>query len=575
MRRSWALLSMEGIRRGREQLSQQFSAMEGWQAGQDPRFDDFVAKQRTREEFEAFDQRVERAFQRSAALHKAEVTNGFKRTLKRSGSKFTADTLREVNRAVENRIEWLREVWSQIDADYRSNDSQRQEAAANEISKALAGEATDFMSWVYERKRAKRVAGPLGRSTLEVDEQNLPEVADDEANRYLNLKMNAFEVERQVKLKYGIAGAQHWAELQQTKDLEYEEKLDRAAEKYKELLDQQLRYDSSSETMHKRQQLERTHEARVRFQAAMELEQEREKLIEAHQEMKEERKKLASERTKAALREAQELRAQGKQTPEVAAALKQRMLDEQVRSQDEYRLQEKRTIDTKKSNFLKLIQKMRRRVEVREGEAMLSDQDASRDSLTSNLSSAELKILQDAKNIAQVRKNSTEATARKQEIWEAINQDTWEDPSRTVHQARLDADRNYDAVYAKMGPTELTSPWYQRRQGIGNDVAGNEGDRFILQGGTEITEAYQWDNPHGIIHNLDRDGEKDYFLSDVFHVRDKKTGDIDWRYERKAGGPVWQGPRFYKIGEKREKRDSGNLMWDPSPAQRKSPTRSE
>ena len=109
---------------------------------------------------------------------------------------------------------------------------------------------------------------------------------------------------------------------------------------------------------------------------------------------------------------------------------------------------------------------------------------------------------------------------------------------------------------------------------MGEFAAGNEQDNQILQAGNRIGQAFQWDNPHGIVHNLDRDGDKQYFLSDVYHVRDKKTGDIDWRYERRAGGPVFRGPKFYKIGEQREARDPGSRTIDPTPVeQRKQPQR--
>lgn len=620
---------------GRQQLAQQFASMDGWQHGHDNRFDDYVKKQRVQERHEGFDQRVERAFLKSSMLHKAEVTNGFKRYLKSNEKKFDAAVLREMNVAVENRLEWLQEVWAQIDADYRSNDSARQDAATQEIDKALAGESSDFMAWAYERKLEERMKGPKAKAAMdaELHDANLPEVTNDEANRYLNLKMNMLEVERRVKEKYGIAGQQHWAMLQSAKDMEYEEKIDRAAEKYKELLDQNNRFEESSRTVGLRNVLERTHEAKVRFKAAMEMENERERLLEAHKEMQEVRKQQQSERRKAQLKEAAEMRMQGKTSAEVTAALKLRALDEQVQHQDEYRRRERRAVEKKKGTFLDMIEKLRHGAEVREGSQLLgnngaahrrggdvtaygfSEDDALNEAANDHgaavaptstragrgtarrrttteeadpfkLTPEEQQLLQDAVQLSSAQGESSvdeerrrrgpapsasriqsAAGIHKQELWRAIHADQYEDPFTAVHQARLDADKTYDQAYAKMTAPSLVAGGRMAKQGIGEFAAGNEADRHILKGGADLQAAFQWDNPHGIVHNLDKDGEKEYFLSDTFHVRDKKTGDIDWRFERKGGGAALRGPRFYKIGERREARDAANQTVVPLPAE--------
>ncbi|CUI14863.1 Hypothetical protein, putative [Bodo saltans] len=593
--------------------------MDGWQHNQDPRFDEFVQKQRSKERFEGFDQRVERAFLNCSMLHKAEVTNGFKRHLKTSDKKFDATVLREMNVAIEGRLEWLREVWSQIDADYRCSDAARQEAATEEINKAIAGEPSDFMAWAYERKKNERTKGPKGKATMdaEAEDSNLPQISHDEANRYLNLKINMLEIERRVKSKYGIAGQQHWAMLQQEKDLEYEEKIDRAAEVYKTLIDQDNRRTESVETFHLRNVLERTHEAKVRFKAAMEMENERERLLEAHNEMQEERKQVQSERRKAQLKEAAELRMQGKTTTEVATAMKLRALDEQVLRQDADRRQERREVERKKGTFLDMIEKLRRGAEMREGTELMrqsqsqrpdepsmnafgfSESDAidehdhrpqklasSSSSRRSNptdvadpmqLTDDERRILQDAVQLSSGRVSrellsraqagsvvqTSPAGVHKQELWRAIHADKYEDPFTAVHQARLDADKNYDQAYSKMNALDLTPR--KGKKGMGEFAAGGERERFIFQGGGKLQNTFQWENPHGIVHNLDADGDKEYFLSDAFHVRDKKTGDIDWRFERKGGGAVLRGPRLYKIGERREMNDPSSKTMDPLP----------
>lgn len=567
--------SIHEIRAGRQLLAQQFSSLDGWQSGQDVRFDAYVEKQRRQEAFDGFDQRVERAYHRSAALHKAEVVNGFKRQATTLKQKVTVDTLREMNQAVESRLEWLREVWAQIDSDYRSTDVRRQEAAAEEISKALRGEASDFMATAYEKKRDARFSGPKGKlAAAAADEDaNLPEISEHEANRYLNLKLNMHEIERNVKAKYGIAGHQHWAMLQSEKNAEYEDKLDKAVAQYKELIDQQNRHDESQRTQHVRSVMERTHEARVRFQAAMEIETERERMIEAHVAMQKERQEQAAEQARQQLREAAEMKAAGKTTAEVAQALKQKVLDEAVKRQDEYRFEEKQAVLKKKETFLGIISKMRRNVEVREGSEMMTERDALVEAPSTSSSTAVFGFDDDdaAKAPQQHMRGGKRLseTQQKQDLWREIHADAYEDPFVTVHQARLDADQTYDPLYMKMNGTELVQGRQHAHQGLADQLAGNEGDRFLLKSANEAAKPYQWGNAHGIVHNLDGDGETQYFLSDVYHVRDKKTGDIDWTRERRAGGPLFSGPKFYKIGERREAKDPGNKTVVPAPPKKK------
>ena len=288
--------SFPAIREGRQQLAQQFATMDGWQRGENPRFDDYVQEKRQQEHFDAMDQRVERAYRVALKIHKQEVINGFKRRLTTAGSdgngnKFTAAVMREMNTAVEERAEWLRDVFVQIDADYRSGDHARHEKAAKEISDAINGNPSDFIAFVYDKKRERRFLGEKGLAAMdaEMEEANLPQVSDDEANRYHALKTDMLELERNVKGKFGLAGQRHWAELQREKDLEYDRKLESAEETYKMLLKQDERYETMRATMTTRNFLERRHLAQVRFKGAMELEKEREKLIEAHRAMEKER----------------------------------------------------------------------------------------------------------------------------------------------------------------------------------------------------------------------------------------------------------------------------------------------
>ncbi|AAZ12374.1 hypothetical protein, conserved [Trypanosoma brucei brucei TREU927] len=589
-----ALFLSSGINLGRLRLAEQFSSMNGWQSKEDPAFDAYVKERRRKENYEAFDQRVERGYAAAAKLHKAEIQNAVKRRLKSSGAKFTAETLREMSSAVTERLAWLRDVWAQIDSDYRSGDSARQETAAQEISAALRGEPNDHMRWVYETKRELRFAGPVGRRAIQEELQaaELPEVLDEEVNRYHDLKLNMMEIEREVKAKYGVAGQQHWAELQAAKDEEYIQKLDEAAEVYKQLLDQSARLDESRRSELQRSYVERVHQAQVRFKAAMELEGQREQLIEAHQAMKEERMRTEREKRRQLLREAAELRAQGKESADVLTALKERQLDANAKRQAEYELKECEDILKRKSEMLDMIAHFKHDVEEREGREMLQRQKSdeerqvnvfgfyeevgvedglsiSSEGTTSQGVSSGLGTVSTSTSCAKSADSNSSAQPsqklRKEELWKAINADTYEDPFRTVHQARLDAVKTYDPAYARTFPLNLVLGRKYSRQGAGEMAAGNETDKQILQKGNNILYSFQWGLNNGTVHDLDADGSTDYFMDGAFHVRDKETGDIDWRYEKKRGGPVFRGPKFYRLGAQREAADPGERAMDPTP----------
>ena len=81
----------------------QFQTMEGWQAGQDDTFDQYVSEKRLEEGFEAFDQRLERAYQAALRVHRAEIYNATKRRLKESRKPYDHDTMRQTEAAVRQR----------------------------------------------------------------------------------------------------------------------------------------------------------------------------------------------------------------------------------------------------------------------------------------------------------------------------------------------------------------------------------------------------------------------------------------------------------------------------------------
>ncbi|AIN98387.1 hypothetical protein LPMP_220940 [Leishmania panamensis] len=593
-----------GISVGRLRLAQEFSTMEGWQRLQDPRFDEYVKEKRQRQYFDAFDQRVERAFRVAKRLHKAEVMNAFKRKVKGSSEgKWTAAVMLEVKLAVEERLRWLREVWSQIDADYRSGNAEQQARAAREISDALRGEPGAYMQWVYERKRENRFAGPKEKAAQEAElsTAELPEVTDDEANRYHNLSLRMADIEHNVKTCFGIAGQQHWAELQAAKDEAYEQKLDTAAKVYEKLLDQSARFDESRRTALLRSNVERVHQAQVRFKASMEMEKEREQLVEAHEAMREERKQQAKAERIAILQEAAELRRSGATPEEIKQLARQRQLEAHARRQAEYQLQERESLQQKKAYYLDLIEKFKDEVEMREGQEMLKQQesdarpqrshrnvessgapklnafgfmdadrldDPAESLLTASdamRSSATLPENSAGRAAASLRRSEAQQSRRKA-LWDIVEHDRYEDPFMTIHQARLDAAATYDPLYAKhLAPTLAQGKKYTR-QGFGELAAGGGMDRHVFKASARTVRPYQWGLSSNVVHDVDGDGSNDYFMGLHWHVRHPDTGDIDWRYEKKAGGAVFRGPLLYRMGAEREAGESGSSTMDPSTA---------
>lgn len=644
-----------GINVGRAQLAQQFAAMDGWQSQQDSRFDAYVTEKRQKDYFDAFDQRVERAYRSAARLHKAEIVNTFKRRLtsaetttnrpnpatgsniNKTAGKFTAQTMIEMRAAVEERLRWLRDVWSTIDADYRSGDPPREAAAAREISAALQGEPGEYMKWLYDSKREGRFLGPAGKAAQAAeleDSTELPEVSDEEVNRYHSLAIDMLEVERQVKAKYGIAGQQHWAELQAAKDAVYEAKLDRAADIYHQLIAQSERYEESRRTALLRSNVERKHQAQVRFKAAMELESERERMIEAHTGMESERKAAEKAQRITLLNEAAALKASGASSEEIRGVMRERQLSEHARRQSEYQLREQESIRRQKSTYIDLIDRFKSDVEEREGRELLSggrghgghrggggdgysdgsggdgglrpqrsmttrspgmsafgfadddrlEGDSSyhpamegqreldqEDGLSSHGHAGDMIGTVCSRSVSRPTAEVSPHAASKAQLWRDIAADNYEDPFHTLHQARLDAATNYDATYEKFFPMSTIQGRKYTRQNMGERAAGTATENQILQRANMNVPSLRWGvNPHAVM-DLDGDGATNYFTHTSWHVQDKATGDVDFRYERKKGGAVFRGPRFYNIGAARDAADPGERTVDPMPHQASPP----
>jgi hypothetical protein len=554
---------LQQIKQHRNRVAQQFATLEGWQHGQDPAFDAYVKEKRAAQHFDGFDQRVERAFQRMSKLHKAEVWNSYKRRLKSSGEKLTVKVMTEIRSAAQERENWLRDVFSQIDADYRCDDPERQEKAAAEISRALSGDPGDFMSWLYERRQQARFMGPKGKAQLEAEDEgtDLPPVLEEEVNRFMSLKPSMKALQTAVIQKYGLAGDNHWMLLQLQKDSEYAVKLEAAKEKYQELRKQQANYDESVATMEVRHRVARAHTNQVRLKAALEMEAERERLIEAHQEMKKERIEQQKAERKKLLQKAEELRAEGKPTDEVAELLKEQKMSQLIYDHNRALERQKSEIVKKKHTFLGMIEKMRAQVEEREGRELMgmgsstgSDSIESTDGngrkATTSFTEEESKLWNDAKSTAaELREQSV--TSQKKVLWAKLYEDKWQDPFLQVHQARMDARKTFDPAYSKMDPTKMASEMWEWNRGDGAGAYGTGQERTILTSGGKVQQSYFWQTTHSFKHSIDTDGKRTYVHGSnaMWAVEDPVTMDVDLRYERKDGlGPVWEGPKMYKIG---------------------------
>jgi hypothetical protein len=406
----------------RRSLVRRFAQLDGWQRGENKKFDAFVEHKRKEREFEEFDQRVERAYLLALKDHKAEIWNGVKRKLARTNTKYTPTVLMETNRAIDERSRWLRDVFAQIDSDYRSNDETRQATAAADLTKALRSSSSDFMAHAYDQKAQQRRMGEKEKMQMEAElaADELPDISEDEANRYANLKPRMASIEAALKEKYGLAGHRHWEQLQSIKDAEYVDKLDRAAEKYKELLAQHDAYEESTESHASKRLIARIHEGQVRFQTAMELEEERLKLIDAKESMDKERYEEQKQRRRAALLRAADWRDEGMSEAAIAQRLKQETFDRIVQGYAAKGAQQKDTTVAKKKAFLTIVDEMEARFEADDGTRAM--QDGSQRKMSSDAKQELDKILSEADTLARdrahaaaVEKEERAAAAQKEE----------------------------------------------------------------------------------------------------------------------------------------------------------------
>jgi hypothetical protein len=139
---------------------------------------------------------------------------------------------------------------------------------------------------------------------------------------------------------------------------------------------------------------------------------------------------------------------------------------------------------------------------------------------------------------------------QKRALWDIVNEDPYKDPFLTVHQARLDARATYSDIYAHTTPFSLRLARKDRGKGDSSDLAGTDNNHRMIKKPEDEYRTYGWGMHRTTVANLDHDGSKTYLqFDDGYAVKDKETGGIDMRYEKKAGrGMRFTGPRFYKMG---------------------------
>ena len=599
-------------KRARALQAQTWATMEGWQAGQDTAFDAFVADKRRERDFERFDQRVEHAYRAAVRAHTREIWNGAKRELKKDNKKYSHDVLVATNRRVEERSEWLRDVFAQIDVDYRSPDADRRDAAADEIGKALRGEASDFVTWAYDRKGAARGMGPKMRMQAAAesnDDADMPEISEHEANRYLNLKPKMADVERLVKDRFGRAGEEHWELLQKIKDDEYVEKLERAAVKYNELREQHQAYEDAYDALGSNMVINRQQTAAIRFKAAMEIEDQRLKLVEAHAQLRKERFEAARREQREKLQRAAELRAEGKSSDDVAAIMREQTMAKLTRENDEAQASEWQELQRKKKTFLALIDRLEEEAEHRDGMAMMSSDDtvapagsagtdrsaavatapgAAMGSPSSSVAKPPAPagsptdrlagLLDEARALAKERTDSGPA-ALKRALWDVVNGDAYGDPYLTVHQARLDARAHFSDVgrWDKVHKKRLGHWGDIQATTDAGTISGWRAPRYIFKNPELESSAYDWGMTAEDIANLEQDTTAVFsegMGGATIRRVDMKTHDVDYTEERRLGlGPIWRGKRLYKLGYDEAHKDAPHMrpMKEKDPAARPPP----
>ena len=474
MRRSVLLSTtrLDLLKRAQQAQAERFASLDAYtKNGVSSNFDQFMENKRMEERFENFDQRVEHAFQRSWAMHETEIWNAHKRKVRNGvlASGLTPQVMTEIASKLEDRKSWLRDVWAQVDADYRSGDDTRVEAAVKEIEQAHSKEGNAYMEWAYQTKYDMRFMGPKEREDMEskLKAANFPDLSDEEIDRYMNRRTGMNEMEEAVIEKFGLAGRRHWDVLQQAKDDEYREKIDMAVSIYEAL---KTKEDEAEEVAIRRgeKSLEsRKERSNLRLKKALEREEERQRLFDLDSAVEAKQKADAFIKRKKYLKTMMDMRTAGADTANVLSEFRRSSLAD-LNARNNLQMQNERSvIMEKKKRLFDTMRRMQQNANERAAIASMAPEgrDIAEKYSTSSLNNLATGV-SDIERAADMNTKHLDSNS----LWKMVHDNTYKTPSLVIHQARIDAHKTYSAAYSKFRHKNLRNirkmEWSQGHSGF-------------------------------------------------------------------------------------------------------------
>ena len=520
--------------------------------GANPEFDAFLERKREEKKYEEFDQRVERAFQKAWQIHKSEIWNAQRRQVREGTIKkgLSMNLIQDLNAVLDERKEWLRNVWAQTDADYRSGDEERVARATKEIEAISSGRGNEYMEWAYQTKYDMRFMGPKEREELEnqLTTSEFPSITEEEASRFVNRRMDMNALEKTVIHLFGAAGREHWQKLQQEKDEEYTQKIDDAFRLYEKLFKEEEEARGIAAKHHILSKNARVDEAKQRLAAALDREEKRQSLVETDKEIKAERSHQQYCRRREAYQTASKLRTSGTSKDETLRILQRRSLEELQLEANQKAQMERTALMERKRELFEIMRSMQRNAEERSTLRAMSDkgaQAAQSYRIPSKLENA----WSTAQRIAQ--QNSTPChgpfeVLTKKNLWKLLHDTHYVSPSEVqrfiMTIARLDARKTYSSVYRKTRAQKL-----RHKQYADQSVSYSHFESRCFSGGWREAAISKWGISSKTIHDLDEDPANKYVQDRTgFHRMEEKTGDIDIKEEkRRSEGPIFHGKTYY------------------------------
>ncbi|KNH05423.1 hypothetical protein XU18_1463 [Perkinsela sp. CCAP 1560/4] len=548
MRQSLILYAtrLDLLKRQREATARTFASIDTFsQEGTVPGFDEFVRDKRGAESFEAFDQRIEFAFQKTWATHKAEIWNAHKREVREGMMQtgLTPQVLIDIDKRLDDRKKWLREVWAQIDSDYRSGDESRVSAAMNEIQQAHSKEGNEYIEWAYQTKYDMRFMGPKEKedTMAKLKSANFPDISEAEVNRYMNRQISMNDLEETIAEKFGLAGRRHWDELQQAKDDEYRDKIDMAISIYEALQEKEVEAEEVNLRRAEKAFQSRKERAQLMLKKALDREDERKKIMEIDKAVEEKRTHEASEKRRVFLKRMFDMRSEGTNSREILNDFRRRSLAD-IQAKNNLQMQTDRSdLMEKKKRLFETMRQMQREANERsalesmtpEGKAVARKYQASEVGMEPSR--------EDDRAIHDALKEKSSPLQR-HEIWNMVHDKKYKTPAAVIHQARMDAHKTYSEVYRHTRAHNL------RNIRKGDWSTGHSGfeSRFYHAHWRE-GKISVWGMQGSDIQNLDPDGSTNYVVGQQGPVIENKvTRDAEKsRNAKHTQGPEFRGKRFY------------------------------